>query len=1421
MLPATSKSSRRSSILKLPKKSNSQNAESNSSEENSPTKQLKRRVSFAEKKSVKEFADSIEQGTVWDSTYEESDSSQIRMSHSEYTKSLVIQTSTNITYQSSQIQEDTRLSLMVRPEIEFKFPTESCAPRISHVDPEMLANKENMPEILGLETVESSFVEVEDVPVQASGFAVYCDEENFNETNTEDVPMECTIVADALVHVSADAEERDKTQIFGNESIEFTEVVPSKAIRSNLGNEAPLMFDKSMEITEAVPSLLRSAERTVFHDGSMELTEAVPRTNLPNLRSAGDRTQVFHDKSMELTEAVPRTNLLTIGTEVFNNRFMELTEAVPRTNFRSAVDKTQVFLDKSMELTEAVPRTNLLAIRSAVDGTEVFNNRSEAVPRTNLPNLRSAGDRTQVFYDKSMELTEAVPRTNLLTIGTEVFNNRSMELTEAVPRTNFRSTVDKTQVFHDKSMEITEAVPRTNLPNFRSAGDRTQVFHDKSMELTESIPRTNLLTIRSAIDGTEVFNNRSMKLTEAVPNLKAHFSNDRTQVFHNKSMELTEAFPRTNLLNFKSPDRTQVFHDKSMELTEAVPRTNLLHKVLEDRTEFFQNKSMELTEAICPRTKLPYKVPEDTTEYFQNQSMERTEAVPRTSLLNFKSADRTQVFHDKSMELTEAVPRTNLLHKVLEDRTEVFQNKSMELTEAICPRTKLPYKVPDDKTEFFHNQSMEQTEAICSRTNLLPKVPGDKTEGFHNKSMELTEVIAPNLRPINEDDLKFHHESLKRSDAEITQTINPRDQDQNIHHNYFMENTVSINPSLKRSYKCIADPRTPRSVISSPNPKNPRDCPVDRKASMDMLHRILHQGLENMPDVPELPKYDSLEESMEMTVAIPSLTNRSEITVSDLTEDCDVAASFGSGGVVERHDNLEEISVLNTKETFVEFDDNMQGNDIGTTSVFLEQTPSFMYTSDLDLDGHVIRDSVLDLEHQDLEQQDLKHKDLEQDREQQDLEQGIKQRDLEQNLEQQDLSQVLEQDREQQDLEQDWEQRYLEQGMEQRDQEQGMEQPDLEQDMEQQDLEQGMEQQDLEQYLEQGMEQQENYNAIEYINSKLKESDIRSIFTGDLSGTSLKRSILDDEEEQINRKKFIYKQNLNKNERQELMMEEYHECSEENVIEKVHLPEIGNVEKSEISLRLKKLIFRDEMVNRKLKASRLDEFRRLKVKTLEIGTKKQSESKTRFDILKEGLEEYAKSRSCLWKIHTIHPEVICIEFRKTALMLAVKIEVRTEERISKICVVPRVNDADSEMLRMTDRLIVRAIDCDKMADYYLTYADVPKLIADVTEKVHFVYDFYDEMVKLWRVNLMELDGDIVTVTVRTKKMETIIKLIINIARYPSVTPEDIKIVPILGTVKEDVKKLIKNLKPSPKLLTLYITDVYEFLELLAFANSKN
>ncbi|CAD6217116.1 GSCOCG00004678001-RA-CDS, partial [Cotesia congregata] len=299
------------------------------------------------------------------------------------------------------------------------------------------------------------------------------------------------------------------------------------------------------------------------------------------------------------------------------------------------------------------------------------------------------------------------------------------------------------------------------------------------------------------------------------------------------------------------------------------------------------------------------------------------------------------------------------------------------------------------------------------------KVPEDKTEFFHNKSIELTEAIAPNLRPINENDLKFHCESLKRTDAEITQTIHPRDQNQDIHTSYFMENTVSLNPCLKRSYKCIADPRTPRSVISSPNPKNPRDCPVDRKASMDMLHRILHQGLEDIPDIPELPKYDSLEESMEMTVAIPSLTNRSEITVPDLTENCNVVPSFGSGESVERHDNLEGISILNPKETFVEFDDKIQGNDIGATSVFLEQTPSFMYTSDLDLDGHVIRDSVLDLEHNDLEQQDLK----------QDLEQGIKQRDLKQYLEQQ----VLEQDRVQQDLEQGIKQRNFEQDLEQQD----------------------------------------------------------------------------------------------------------------------------------------------------------------------------------------------------------------------------------------------------------------------------------------------------------------------------------------------------------------------------------------------------
>ncbi|OAD55690.1 hypothetical protein WN48_04343, partial [Eufriesea mexicana] len=70
-------------ILKTPKaRQPLQNLNFNSSSnENSPTitSKIKRRVSFAEKKHVKEFCNSLEQGTVWDNTYEEHDISNLKI----------------------------------------------------------------------------------------------------------------------------------------------------------------------------------------------------------------------------------------------------------------------------------------------------------------------------------------------------------------------------------------------------------------------------------------------------------------------------------------------------------------------------------------------------------------------------------------------------------------------------------------------------------------------------------------------------------------------------------------------------------------------------------------------------------------------------------------------------------------------------------------------------------------------------------------------------------------------------------------------------------------------------------------------------------------------------------------------------------------------------------------------------------------------------------------------------------------------------------------------------------------------------------------------------------------------------------------------------------------------------------------------
>ncbi|KOC68613.1 hypothetical protein WH47_06404, partial [Habropoda laboriosa] len=126
---STRKSSRRSSILKPPKpRQPLQNLNSSSKESSPATTKIKRRVSFAEKKHVKEFCNSLEQGTVWDNTYEEHDLSNFKISTKNQEEHQVANFCKETIYSSTQ---ENNVQFTCNEEIEKNLNIEDCSQNIN------------------------------------------------------------------------------------------------------------------------------------------------------------------------------------------------------------------------------------------------------------------------------------------------------------------------------------------------------------------------------------------------------------------------------------------------------------------------------------------------------------------------------------------------------------------------------------------------------------------------------------------------------------------------------------------------------------------------------------------------------------------------------------------------------------------------------------------------------------------------------------------------------------------------------------------------------------------------------------------------------------------------------------------------------------------------------------------------------------------------------------------------------------------------------------------------------------------------------------------------------------------------------------------------------------------------------------------
>ncbi|XP_063975523.1 uncharacterized protein LOC135161676 isoform X2 [Diachasmimorpha longicaudata] len=714
------KNSRRSScsILKGPKARNPlESLETASSSTETTPSRLKRRVSFAEKKHVKEFCDFMEQGTVWDNTYEESDTSHMTRSQHDENHPPLTNPAHPPPLQSAPVPfapsvlDDSNSSLIFEhprtPVLELNF----VGPHIINRHPELLLDKENIAinSIACLSEATNEMIPLSQrsqrIPPSSPKFTIYCDDENSPPARKPEKP-------------SVNKSENRTLTLTDSRCLDFTddEPEPAETIPSPL-TQCNRRASDGMEITEALSSVLSGME-------------ARNKTDNRAVLAPKSIWSILHDE--EGSKALESSSVNMRGNEripSIDNRVLESDNWKSSIFPRSEVEEKTQFLHDAVDITGHIP--SVLSPPKTI--TDALNYDGMEMTEAIMPSYSPTGDN----LDRSeMELTKAI--------------NRLQPISEPEERTQF---------FNQGGMEMTEAINR--LQPISEPEERTQFFNQGGMEITEAINR--LQPMSDPEERTQFFNQGGMEMTEAINRLQPMSEpEERTQFFNQGGMEMTEAINRLQPMS-DPEERTQFFVQGGMEMTEAINRLQPIGEP-EERTQFFNHRGMEMTEAI--NRLQPISEPEDRTRVFNHGDMEMTEAVNHLQPSD-ELEDRAQFFNPGDMVRMEAINRLSATEKP-EDRTQYFNRGDMEITEVI---NHLPsVNPPEDSTQFFNQRDMEMTEAI----NCLPSTdePEKRTQSLHrppaqlgNSLMKLTETIPS---------LKRSYGSISTKDNGDSPTSSPR-----------------------------------------------------------------------------------------------------------------------------------------------------------------------------------------------------------------------------------------------------------------------------------------------------------------------------------------------------------------------------------------------------------------------------------------------------------------------------------------------------------------------------------------------------------------------------------------------------------------------------------------------------------------------
>ncbi|XP_043466954.1 uncharacterized protein LOC122501501 [Leptopilina heterotoma] len=681
--------SRRSSILKIPKQRQPFQSivEKPSLPEETTTNNIKRRVSFAEKKRVKEFCDSFDQGIGWDNTYEESDSSNQRHLRSFSTDQVTITESQSI-HQSSVLSLDKENQVVnfctfEEKHCEVNFDSTAKCSQSSLDDKSqnevsiislisaMQANKDN------LINANASAMQQEIRNVSSSQIVfqeTICDNETM--TFTKALP---SVSQNDKENIYVHSQESNKIQDL---SMEFTEAVPNCILVNQADSE-----ESSMDLTLAVDG----NNETLLNDMSMEMTTAIP---LKPLR--------FLDVSMEITSAIPCMPI------VEENRLLKLApgedDNCSKSVQQTAPNKT-LSQDLSMEFTNVVPRSL----------GELY---SEKGP----PNKT-------LSQNMSMEFTEAVPRSlgNYNSGSKTLSQNESMEFTNVVAHCsrNVQPIVANKTLSQNVSMEFTEAVPRIHGHHFSGNGPQNKTLSQNvSMEFTGVVPKTIdhcSINFQSVVPNkTLCSQNESMEFTNVI--LQKNENNPSVSEPNPKNYQVHVSLPITSKQpNVPNLPQVELNNSNSME-TIAAPINDSPGKLKStDPNQLSENENsfdaIEETGLLTSkRRRLSNLNPIECTlnlrseSILKNGSQQNFGQTLRQSENNVNPEITEPIFHhDNSM----TVNMTSNILQINDEEIRNFQEETFNIKERVSQVC-----VPAVNSDSFLN---------ASETEILEKLKEDKT----------------------------------------------------------------------------------------------------------------------------------------------------------------------------------------------------------------------------------------------------------------------------------------------------------------------------------------------------------------------------------------------------------------------------------------------------------------------------------------------------------------------------------------------------------------------------------------------------------------------------------------------------------------------------------------------------------------------